>query len=131
MNLIWDTGALSLYFADHHETREYMRKIVSQKNKGYIPRLIMAEFFYKTCQKLGKEVAQIRLVALRQVPIIEESISESDVLGIGMLKVKHSNLSLADCVLIQLAKKYNATILTTEREITTIKGVKAKKIIFT
>ena len=130
MNIIWDTGALSLYFADHKETKRYMRQITVQKSFGYIPRLILAEFFYKTCQKLGKEVAQIRLVALRQVPIIEEAISEEEVLGIGMLKVKHSNLSLADCVLVQLATRHHATILTTEKPITTIKGIKAKRLSF-
>ncbi len=128
MNIIWDTGALSLFFANHPETKGYMQQIVVHKSIGYIPRLVLAEFFYKTCQKLGKRVAQIRLVALRQVPIIEEPISEEEVLGIGMLKVKHSNLSLADCVLIQLAKRYDATILTTEKPITTVKGIKAKKI---
>lgn len=130
MNLIWDTGALSLYFADHHETKRYMREILSQKYKGYIPRLILAEFFYKTCQKLGKEVAQIRLIALRQVPIREKTLQENDVLGVGMLKIQHPKLSLADCVLVQLAKNYQATILTTEKELTTIKDVKAKKIVF-
>ncbi len=127
MNIIWDTGALSLFFADHTEAKGYMQQITVHKSIGYIPRLILAEFFYKTCQKLGKKVAQIRLVALRQVPIIEEPISEEEVLGIGMLKVKHSNLSLADCVLVQLAKKHHATILTTEKPITTVKGIKAKK----
>ena len=130
MNIIWDTGALSLFFANNPEAREYMQQIVAHKSIGYIPRLILAEFFFKTCQKLGKEVAQIRLVALRQVPIIEEPISEEEVLGIGMLKVKHSNLSLADCVLIQLAKRHQATILTTEKPITTVKGIKAKKILY-
>lgn len=128
MSIIWDTGALSLYFADNPEVKTYMKKIVSGEMQGLVPRLILAEFFYKTWQKLGKEVAQIRLVALRQAPIFEEPIAESDVFEIGMLKVKHSRLSLADCVLIQLAKKINATILTTEKEITTIKGVKALKI---
>jgi predicted nucleic acid-binding protein len=127
MNIIWDTGALSLFFADHSEAKRYMQQITIKKSVGYIPRLILAEFFYKTCQKLGKEVAQIRLVALRQVPIIEEVISEEEVLGIGMLKIKHSNLSLVDCVLVQLAKKHHATILTTENPITTIKGIKARK----
>ncbi len=128
MSIVWDTGALSLYFADNKELKEYMRKIVSKKIKGYVPRLILAEFFYKTCQKLGKEIAQIRLVALRQAPIIEESLDEVDVFGVGMLKIKHSNLSLADCVLIQLGKRHHATILTTEKEITKIKDVKTKKI---
>ena len=128
MNIIWDTGALSLFFADHTEAKGYMQQITVHKSIGYIPRLILAEFFYKTCQKLGKEVAQIRLVALRQVPIIEEPISEEEVLGIGMLKVEHSYLSLADCVLVQLAKRHHATILTTEKPITTVKGIKTKKI---
>ncbi|MHA1971923.1 MAG: PIN domain-containing protein [Candidatus Hodarchaeales archaeon] len=130
MDVVWDTGALSLYFADHPEVKEYMRQIIKAKRRGYIPRLILAEFFYKTTQKFGKQVAQIRLVALRQIPIIEEPMTEVDVLGIGLLKVKHRRLSLADCVIVHLAEKRRAMILTTEEEITKLKGVKAKKILF-
>ncbi|NHJ03160.1 MAG: type II toxin-antitoxin system VapC family toxin [Candidatus Heimdallarchaeota archaeon] len=130
MRLIWDTGALSLFFADHSEAKEYMRKVVTKQVAGYIPRLILAEFFYKCCQKFGKEVAQVRLVALRQVPLIEEPIKEVDVLEIGILKTKHPELSLADCVLVQLAKKKRGTLLTTEEGITQIKGVKVYKFEF-
>ena len=59
---------------------------------------------------------------------IPKKKEESDVASIGMLKVKHQKLSLADCVVTHIAKKHNALILTTEEEITKIKGLKTRKI---
>jgi predicted nucleic acid-binding protein len=127
---IWDTGALSLFFANNNQTKELMKKTLEPYNKGHIPRLILSEFFYKTCQKLGKEIAQVRLVALRQKGFIEEIIGESDVYQIGMMKIKYSNLSIADCVLVQTAVNNKGVIITTEKPITDLKKVKSTKIDF-
>ena len=128
MKYVWDTGALSLFFADHSDAKSLMRKITGGQARGHVPRIILAEFFYKTCQKLGKQVAEIRITALRHSDIIEEPLEENDIVHTGMLKIKYPELSLADCVVANLGIKHKATVVTTEKEMTGIEGLKVIKL---
>ena len=72
MGVVWDTGAFTLFFADHIVAKTYMREMISGRVKGYVLRIIMAEFFYKVCQKFGKDVALVRLALIRRTGICEE-----------------------------------------------------------
>lgn len=128
LDIIWDTGALSLFFADHDQTRIYMRKIQQNQIEGYVPRVILAEYYYKASQKIGKETAQIRIVALRNTKIKEEIIEEQDIFNIGTIKLNNKHLSLADCILVCTAMKRRATILSTETGFEKIKEVKTIKL---
>ena len=130
MIYVWDTGALSLFFADHSKAKSLMKDITSGKALGFIPRIIMTEFFYKTCQKLGKQIAEIRITALRHTNIQEKPLEENDVVSTGMLKIKFPELSLADCIVVNLGEKSKATVITTEREITRVEGLKTIKLDF-
>ncbi|MHA1990821.1 MAG: PIN domain-containing protein [Candidatus Hodarchaeales archaeon] len=128
MNIIWDTGALSLFFADHDQVKTYMKKIEQNQIIGYVSRLILAEYYYKASQKIGKEIAQIRIVALRNTKIREEIIEEEDIYTIGTIKLNNKHLSLADCILVCIAMKRKATILSTETGFEKIKEVKTIKL---
>ncbi len=61
---IWDTGALSLYFASHKEAKKLMQQIEKGTAIGYIPTSILAEYYYKAIQKYGKKAAQIHVITL-------------------------------------------------------------------
>lgn len=125
---IWDTGALSLFFADHKEAKQLMEQIVKDQVLGYIPRIIYAEFFYKTWQKLGERIAQFRVVNLRKSKIIELELNQNDVFSVGTFKVNYPYFSLADCILLALAKRDMATIITTEEPITKLQKIKSIKL---
>lgn len=127
---IWDTGALTLFFANHAQAGKIMSAIKNNEAKGYIPRIILSEYYYKTWQKFGKQAAYIRTNNLRNSKNIECTIEKDDIYNIGEYKVKSSILSLADCVLLNTAKNNNCIIITTETEITKNYYLKSIKLRF-
>lgn len=84
----------------------------------------LSEFYYKTCQALGREVAEIRYYQSRRTRLmIIETDGELSKLA-GMEKCKHRmKLSLADCYALALAKQFKSTILTTDKELARAEGV--------
>ena len=127
---IWDTGALTLFFANHNQAKKIMTGIEQGKAMGYIPRIILAEFYYKTWQKFGKQAAYIRTNNLRNSKNVECLLDEDDIYSIGEYKVRSNLLSLADCVLLNEAGKNHAMIITTESEIAKIYKGKSTKLEF-
>ncbi len=86
----------------------------------------LSEFYYKTCQKLGKAVADIRYYQIRRTKLRVVETDEDLARAAGIEKCRQPfNLSLADCYLLGLAKRFNSTILTTDRELSKVKEVKA------
>lgn len=125
---IWDTGALSLYFSEHTQCKSLMEECMNSKKIGYVPFLILSEFYYLQWRKFGSRLARMRAESIINSQLITLILNEETVFTIGEFKVKHPELSLADSVLIALSKENHSTIITSEKLITEIKGVKAKKI---
>lgn len=127
MNILWDTGAISLFFANHDQAVKYMDQIRNSQSVGFVPRAILAEFYYKTAEKLGKDIAQLRVVSIRSSLIKEEVLTEDDIFTIGSIKLQNKNLSFVDCIIAATAMKKKGTILTTESGFKDIKGLKSIK----
>lgn len=127
---IWDTGALTLFFADHDEAKTLMREVKSGQSNGLVPSLILSEFYYKTWQKFGNQAAQVRTISLRENLLEILELENDDIFQIGELKIKNNVLSLADCVILTIAKRTKSTILTTDDPLNAIAGVKSKKLDF-
>lgn len=114
---IWDTGALSLVYAKHKDATRYYRDILNSKHRGLVPDLVLSEFFYKTWSKFGEQAALVSTMNYENEILEVVTHSEGDIYDIGDLKVKYSQLSMIDRLLIVLAKKFGATILTTDQPI--------------
>ena len=85
----------------------------------------LSEFYYKTCQKLGKPVADIRYYQARRTGIgIVETDEELD-RAAGVEKCRQSfSLSLADCYALALARRLRAALLTTDGELAKVKDIR-------
>lgn len=122
-----DAGVLSLYFAGDKRVEKYFYEIDEGKAKGLLCDVNLAEYYYKTCEKLGKEIAEIRFYqirgsAIKVVPTTEELVKKA-----GEKKCKHrKKLSLADCFVLALAELEHAIILTTDPELEKLKDIKVK-----
>jgi predicted nucleic acid-binding protein len=92
--------------------------------RGLISAVNLSEFYYKTCQKLGKSTADIRYYQVRntKVAVVETDAELSRVAGLE--KCRRADLSLADCYTLAAAKRLKATVLTTDSELAKIKEVK-------
>lgn len=126
--LVLDAGALSLHFVDHPGVRRYFDAIITRRSDGLIHAVNLAEFYYKTCQKSGKQTADTWYYQLKNS---ELSIVDGDELEkpAGLEKCRQSpRLSLADCFALALAKAENALLITTDGELSKASGVTAKLI---
>jgi predicted nucleic acid-binding protein len=124
--LVLDAGTISLFFAGDSRVAEYFTKIDQEKATGLITEINLAEYYYKTCQKLGRETADIRYFMLRKSKLLaigDESLTR---LAAREKCQRKLDLSLADCFALALAKRENAILLTTDTELKKIKDVQAK-----
>lgn len=125
-SLVLDVGVLTLHFAGDSRVKEYFDKISEERAIGLVSEVNLAEYYYKTCQKLGRETADSRyhmLKASRLLIANDESLTRLAALEKCR---QHLDLSLADCFALALAKREKAVLLTTDSELKKTKDVQAK-----
>ena len=86
---IIDAGALALYFAGDQEVRKYFNEILHGISEGYLCEINLAEFYYKTAEKLGLETADIRYEAIRNSPIKQIPIKGDLTKNVAKIKLKY------------------------------------------
>ncbi len=111
-----DTGALTLFFIGDFRIKPYFEAIAEKKAVGYICSVNLAEYCYKTCQKLGAETAHLRY---QQIRTILQSVETDSRLSQAAAdeKCRNNALSLADSFALALARDMKATLLTTDGEL--------------
>ncbi len=87
--------------------------------------MTLSEFYYKTCGKTGRNVADLRYYQLcrTKIRIVETDEELTRAAGLEKCRQPHK-LSLADCYALSLAKKLKATLLTTDGELAKVDEVK-------
>jgi len=119
---VFDAGAIALYFGGDEEIRPYFVKALAERGVGYVCEINLAEFYYKTAEKLGLEVAETRHLMIRNSKLEVIAPNEETTRIASRLKLKYKNqLSLADCYALATAKVLKATLITTD---SIINGVK-------
>lgn len=121
--LAFDAGAISLYYAGDKRIKPYFDSVFSKAKLGFISEVNLAEFYYKTAEKLGLQTAETRYRFTRTSQIIvapDEMITRDA----AKLKLKyHDKLSLADCFAISTAINHQCTLITTDKSIKQVKEV--------
>jgi len=122
-----DAGALFLYFIDDERVKPYFDEVVQDRAQGFICDVNLAEYYYKTCEKLGKDIADVRYHQIRGSDVGLIATDEELTRKAGEKKCKYKGeLSLADCFCLALSELKKATLLTTDSELAKVKEVKAK-----
>jgi len=112
--LVLDTGVLFLYFAGDQEAA---RIIDSGRRVGglFTCEVVMAEFYYKTCEKFGRGVAELKSTSIRKSGIVVEPIEEKLTnIAATFRCTNRAKLSLADSYVIALCKLNGAQLITTD-----------------
>lgn len=124
-SLVLDAGVLSLHFGDDPRVRGHFDEIDDSRCSGYITGVNVAEFYYQTCRKLGKQTADTWFHLVGGSPI--EVVLDDDLNRLaGLERCRRTlDLSLADCYALALAKRLGCTILTTDRELAKTREVDA------
>ena len=122
-----DAGVLALYFAGDQRVRRYFEEIFQGVSDGYLCEINLAEFYYKTAEKLGADSADIRYEAIKASPIKQVPIEGELTREAAKVKLKYrSKLSLADAFLIALTRRVKGVALTTDSVIKDILRNKCK-----
>ncbi len=128
---IFDTGALVQYSASNQEVNMIVKQIKQKKAFCFIPEILLAEYFYKICQKEGLEIARIKTTALFHSPTnFLELIPASEHLlfEAGKIKCQYSFVSFADSLAVALTMLKNGILVTTDGKLSDIKKLAIKKI---
>lgn len=113
---VFDTGVLSLFFAADERLGPLLEKIDAGGNEQVLCSVTLAEFYYKTCQTLGRDVASLRSRQVgERMRVIGESVELS--LAAGLEKCRNNRLSLADSYALALTKQVGGILLTTDSEL--------------
>jgi len=99
------------------------------KAEGYTCEINIAELYYKTCEKLGREAAEVRNASIRHSKISILPLDERLTHTAGGLKCIHrGKLSLADAYILAAAKMLGGTLITTDSRLAELKIVPTKLI---
>jgi predicted nucleic acid-binding protein len=127
--IVVDAGVLSLHFVNHRGVREYFDAIITKRSRGLISSVNLAEFYYKTCQKLGGETADFWYFQVQRTTLEVVYNNEELVRRAALEKCKQLyKLALADCFALALAKIEGAMLLTTDDELAGVKDVESRYI---
>ncbi len=127
--LVFDTGPLFLYFAEDLHVKEVLDEVVAGKAEGFTCETNIAELYYKTCEKFGRDVAEVRQLSIRHSKISILPIDESLTRTAGSLKCTHrGKLSLVDAYILAAVKMLEGTLITTDPRLKELKIVPTKLI---
>ena len=113
-SFVFDAGAISLYYAGSKAAKPYFDRVYSGASRGFVSEVNLAEFYYKTGERLGLDTAenwytQVRRSRIRCVPP-DERITRAA----AVWKVKRRDLSLADCFALATREEKAQVLLTTD-----------------
>lgn len=109
-----DTGVITLYFAGDSVAKRYVDEILNHQKLAFISELNLAEFSYIYARTFGWEGAATKVRLIRNQPFRIEGVDEDLTTSAAKFKSKYSKYSLADCYLLALALRLDATLLTTD-----------------
>ncbi|MBM5804883.1 MAG: type II toxin-antitoxin system VapC family toxin [Candidatus Verstraetearchaeota archaeon] len=120
---IFDAGVLFLYFAGNSKVRGYFEEVNRGESEGFVSEVTLAEFYYKTAEEFGLEMAKIRYDSIRNSRVKQLPPKGNVTENAAILKIRTRNrLALADCFLMSEGESLGAKILTTDSGIKEIGG---------
>ena len=122
---VLDTGALSLFYAHDERLRPLVETIHAGRARVLISSVTLSEFYYKTCQTLGRDVATLWSTQLSErMEVVATGVDLS--VSAGLEKCRNNALSLADAHALALTRQVKGTLLTTDSELAKSKEPKVK-----
>jgi len=124
--VVVDAGVLTLHFINDLRVEQYFCSLDDGRIAGYVTGVNLAEFYYKTCQKLGRQTADTWYYQIKRTRL--QIVHDDDLTrSAGLEKCRQPlSLSLADCFALALAKREKALLLTTDGELMKVKEIEVK-----
>ena len=111
---VFDAGPISLFYAGAKVVKPYFDRVSSGRARGFVNEVNLAEFYYKTAEKLGMTTAELRYVQVRRSKVKPIPPNEKITRRAATWKVQRRDLSLADCFALATREDRAETLLTTD-----------------
>lgn len=111
---VFDAGVISLFYAGAKSVKPYFDRVHSGRARGFVNEVNLAEFYYKTVEKIGMTTAELRYVQVRRSKIRCVPPNEQITRGAAVWKVRRRELSLADCFALATREDKAEVLLTTD-----------------
>lgn len=121
---LFDAGALFLYYSGNERIKPYVDRVLSSRASGFISEVNLAEFYYKSIEKFGIEVAETWYMRIRQSKLIVVPPDEMITRNAALWKSKTQKTSLADCYALATVQQKAQVLITTDPVIAEIKGIR-------
>jgi predicted nucleic acid-binding protein len=96
--------------ATQQKTSKKLKELQQHKN-GIIPTIVIGETVQGICQKLGKEIAEICYATIIQSGLHIQNLTPTIAKEAGILRSKHRNVPMGDCIIAATAAANQARIL--------------------
>jgi len=124
---VFDAGALTLLLLGDERLSSYVNEISLGTAKAYASVVNLAELYYKTADKVGRETADAWYFRILNSNLVVVSADATLAREVGMYKSKYKGLlSLADCFALALSVKEKAQLLTTDNDFQDVKEIQVK-----
>jgi len=124
---VFDAGALTLLLSGDERLTSYVNEISRGTAKAYTSVVNLAELYYKTADKIGRETADAWYFRILNSNVMVVSADSPLAREVGICKSKYKRLlSLADCFAMALSVKEKAQLLTTDSDFQEVKEIQVK-----
>jgi predicted nucleic acid-binding protein len=116
-----------LFYSDTTEKREKTKRkmqALETRNEGILPTIVIAEITQITCELRGKDMAESRFQDLAQSGVEIQNLTLAIAKEAGILKTKHRNLPMSDCIIAATAIMNHAKILSDDPHFDSISEIK-------
>jgi predicted nucleic acid-binding protein len=128
LKTVLDTRFLTEHFySDKTETKQKTAKKLhelTQKKEGILPTITISEIIQITCEKRGKELAEIRYSALMKSGLEIINLTPAIAKQAGLIRCQHKGMPMGDCIIAATAITNQARILTDDPHYDTVKETK-------
>ena len=115
MKVVLDSRFIMEYFySDETETKQKATKKLKdiiQHKEGILPTIVISETIQTICEQIGKDEAEICYANLTQSGLKIQSLTSLIAKQAGLLRSKHRNIPMGDCIIAATALANQAVIL--------------------
>jgi predicted nucleic acid-binding protein len=123
---VYDAGALALLMAGDIRLKSYVAEATRGDAASHVSSVDLAEFYYKTGEKLGIETAETWFLRIVNSDIHVQDADKNLARDAGLNKIRYrGRLSLADCYAAAETAKRKAVLLTTDKDLAQVKEIEA------
>jgi predicted nucleic acid-binding protein len=116
------------FYSDQTQAKQKMAirlKELVQRKEGILPTIVISEVIQVTCEKRGKELAEIRYHSLMESGLQIVDLTPTIAKQAGLIKCQYKDVPMGDCIIAATAITNQARILSDDQHYGRIKETKS------